>query len=200
MSRRGRRDGADRDTPPENRPLIRPGGLVDPDALRARPGEAAPSREVAGDDLLPDESPDAADDDAPRRVVFRLQRDLQKRLDRYLTDRIPFMSRTQLQRLIDSDQVTVNARRPKPSTTLRAGDVVEVLVPPPAPTEIQAEDIPLEILFEDEWLCVVNKRPGIIVHPARSHNSGTMVNALAWHFRERSQRGGALSTVGKDFA
>lgn len=201
MSRRDRRDGADRDTPPEDRSLIRPGGLVDADALRARPGEPdPPSREVDADDLLPDQAADEADDDAPRRVVFRLRRDLQKRLDRYLTDRIPFMSRTQLQRLIENEQVTVNARRPKPSTTLRLGDVVEVLVPPPAPTEIQPEDIPLEILFEDEWLCVVNKKPGIIVHPARSHNSGTMINALAWHFRERSRQGGALSTVGKDFA
>jgi len=191
-----RRDDAARDTPAEQRPVIRPGGLVDPDALRAQ----APERAVTDPDLLPDQSPDEADDDTPRRVVFRLRRDLQKRLDRYLTDRIPFMSRTQLRRLIENEQVTVNGRPPKPSTTLRVGDVVEVLVPPPPPSEIQPEEIPLEILFEDESLCVVNKRPGIIVHPARSHNSGTMVNALAWHFRERSQQGGALSSVGSEFA
>jgi len=194
VSRRPRRDQR-RDASPEDRPIIRPGGLVDPDALRARP----PEREIDGEDLLPDQAPDAADDDAPRRVVFRLNRDLRKRLDRYLTDRIPFMSRTQLQRLIEHEQVTVNARRTKASTPLRLGDVVEVLVPPPAPTEIQPERIALEVIFEDEHLCAVNKRPGIIVHPARSHLAGTMVNALAWHFREGSKRG-ALSSVGAEFA
>jgi 23S rRNA-/tRNA-specific pseudouridylate synthase len=69
------------------------------------------------------------DDDSPVRVRFELTRDLQKRLDRYLVDRVPFMSRTALQRLIDEDAVTVNDRRPKASTKLRLGDVVEVVLP-----------------------------------------------------------------------
>lgn len=162
--------------------VVLPGGKVDPEAVR-RMIEAARQ----------------SDDDAEVPAVsFTLNRDLKKRLDRYLTDRISFMSRNQLQKLIDGGGVLVNGRRPKASTTLRKGDTVEVVVPPPPPTGIQPEEIPLDVLFEDEHLIVLNKRPDIIVHPARSHLKGTMVNALAWHFRNAS--GGALSTVGSEFA
>jgi 23S rRNA pseudouridine1911/1915/1917 synthase len=138
------------------------------------------------------------DDDSPVRVRFELTRDLQKRLDRYLVDRVPFMSRTALQRLIDEDAVTVNDRRPKASTKLRLGDVVEVVLPPPPSNEIPPEDIPLHVLFEDEDLIVLNKQPDIIVHPARAMKSGTIVNALSWRFRHHTS--GALSSVGEEFA
>ncbi|MBL9002074.1 MAG: RluA family pseudouridine synthase [Phycisphaerae bacterium] len=138
------------------------------------------------------------DDAELRRVTFTLRRDVQKRLDKYLTDRITFMSRTQLQRLIDDGGVLVNQRTPKASTVLRAGDTVEVVVPEPPSTEFEPEEIPLDIMYEDEYMIVLNKQPDIIVHPARSHNSGTMINALAWHFRASGS--GALSGVGKDFA
>lgn len=162
--------------------LLLPGGKVDPVAVE---------RLIAASQ--------AADEDAELpKVTFTLQRDLKKRLDKYLTDRITFMSRNQLQRLIEGGGVLVNGRPPKPSTTLRRGDVVEVVVPPPPPTEIQPEEIPLDVLYEDEHLIVLNKQPDIIVHPARSHLKGTLINALAWHFRHRS--GGSLSTVGTEFA
>ncbi len=131
-------------------------------------------------------------------VTFTLHRDLNKRLDKYLTDRITFMSRNQLQKLIDGGGVHVNGRLPKASTNLRKGDVVEVVVPAPPPTQIQPEEIPLDVLYEDEFLIVLNKQPDFIVHPARSHLKGTMVNALAWHFKHRS--GGGLSQVGTEFA
>jgi 23S rRNA pseudouridine1911/1915/1917 synthase len=81
---------------------------------------------------------------------------------------------------------------------LRKGDSVEVFVPPPPSSEVQPEDIPLDVLYEDDHLIVLNKRPDIIVHPARSHLSGTMINALAFHFRNRGS--GALSGVGREFA
>ncbi len=172
--------------------LLLPGGTVDPDALRravesAQASTSEDGAERESDDVLP-------------RVVFTLNRDLQKRLDKYLTDRITFMSRNQLQKLIDKGGVTVNSRVPKASTVLRAGDVVEVLVPPPPSTEILPEDIPLDVMYEDEHLIVLNKSPDIIVHPARSHNTGTMIGALAYHFRHRSPSGGALSGVGREFA
>ena len=138
------------------------------------------------------------DDDAPVKVQFKLSRDLKKRLDRYLVDRIPFMSRTALQRLIEEEAVTVNGRRPKASTKLRGGDVVDVVLPPPPSNEIPPEDIPLEVLFEDDHLIVLNKQPDIIAHPARAMKSGTIVNALSWRFRERNS--GALSSVGEEFA
>ncbi len=188
-------------------PLVTPGGKVDPAALeRAIAASiAAPSSTPAGDADEGEETFDEAALTTPqavaaRTVRFKLLRDLDKRLDKYLCDRITFMSRSQLQKLIDEGGVKVNGRAPKSSTKLNSGDIVEVVVPPPPPTEIQPEDIPLEVLYEDEHLIVINKSPDIIVHPARSHNKGTMVNALAYHFRNRSALGGSLSNVGTEFA
>ncbi len=179
----GESPGSDDEREP-TRSLVRPGGKVDPDTGRA----AAGSEPLAGDD------------DGLRRARFHLQRDLQKRLDKYLTDRIPFMSRSALQRLIEEGGVTVNSRKPKPSTLLRKGDVVEVVIPPPPAKEIQAQEIPLDVLYEDAQIIVINKRADILVHPARSHLSGTMVNALVWRFQHASDTGGALSPVGAEFA
>ncbi len=172
--------------------LMLPGGTVDPDALR-RAVEAAQAAAA-------EQGEDSESDAILPRVTFSLRRDLQKRLDKYLTDRITFMSRTQLQKLIDTGGVTVNGRSPKASTVLRAGDTVQVVVPAPPSSETVPEDIPLDILFEDEHMLVLNKSPDIIVHPARSHNKGTLINALAFHFQNRSKSGGALSAVGKEFA
>lgn len=157
-------------------------------AQAERENEAGEAIEPGGDDAL------------LTRVVFTLQTDVRKRLDKYLCDRITFMSRSQLQRLIEGGGVLVNERLPKASTVLRAGDVVEVVVPPPPSKDIQPEDIPLDVLFEDEHLIVLNKSPDIIVHPARSHLKGTLLSALAFHFKHRSRVGGGLSAVGKDLA
>ncbi|MHC4108522.1 MAG: S4 domain-containing protein, partial [Planctomycetota bacterium] len=140
----------------------------------------------------------SSDDDAPVAVRFELGRDLQKRLDRYLVDRIPFLSRTSLQRLIKEQAVTVNGRPPKASTKLRKGDVVCAVLPPPPSTEITPQAIPLDVIYEDDDLIVINKHDDIIVHPARSHVSGTMINGLAHHFQARSS--GHLSSVGDEFA
>lgn len=163
--------------------LLAPGGKVDRDALFA-----LYEREVQA----------SGDDETPISVRFQLLRDLDKRLDRYLVDRIPFLSRTSLQELIRERAVTVNGRIPKPSTKLRKGDVVIAVLPPPPSNEIPGENIPLEVLFEDNDLIVINKQANILVHPARSHKSGTIINALAWHFQHNTS--GELSTVGKEFA
>lgn len=170
------------DGPAASQPLVQPGGKVDPDAVRAAYERAR----------------DEGDDDFLARVRFELQRDLQTRLDKYLVTRVTFMSRSGLQRLIEGGGVTVNARPGKASTRLRGGDVVEVLIPPPPSGEIEPEDVPLRALLEDEHLIVIDKPADIIVHPARSENTGTMLNALAWRFRHVS--GGELSPVGEEFA
>jgi 23S rRNA pseudouridine1911/1915/1917 synthase len=141
-----------------------------------------------------------ADDEAPITVRFVLARDLDKRLDRYLVDRVPFLSRTTIQRLIDEDAVRVNGRIPKPSTKLRKGDEVVAVLPPPPSTDIPAEEMPLDILFEDDHIIVLNKPANLIVHPARGNKSGTLINGLAWHFKHRSASGGSLSSVGEEFA
>jgi len=163
-----------------NQALLGPDGKVDENALRAACERENP------------------EDESPRRVAFRLTRDRRRRLDQYLTDRVPFLSRSRVQKLIDEDAVTVNGGPCKASTVLRLGDLVEVLLPPPRSQQIAPEPIPLDVLHEDDELIVVNKPPGIIVHPARSHFSGTMLNALAWRFQNASA--GDLSSVGEEFA
>ena len=139
-----------------------------------------------------------AQDGEPVVVHFKLRRDLDKRLDRYLTDRIPFLSRTGLQHLIRDGAVLVNDRTPKPSTKLRQGDRLAVFLPAPPSSDIPAEQHDFEVLHEDESIIVLNKPAGLLVHPAKGHQSGTLVNALAWHFQNRS--GGELSKVGQDHA
>jgi 23S rRNA pseudouridine1911/1915/1917 synthase len=168
--------------------LVLPGGKVDADAI------------VRATQMAREQGLSSEDEEALRRVKFQLKHDLNKRLDKYLTDRIAFLSRTQLQKLIDEGHVLVNAVRAKSNTKLRAGDVVELAVPAPASKDIQPEDIPLEVMYEDEHIIVINKQPGIIVHPARAENTGTMLGALAYHFKHRSSMGGGLSSVGWELA
>ncbi|MEL6394726.1 MAG: RluA family pseudouridine synthase [Planctomycetota bacterium] len=165
-------------------PLILRGGKVNPDAIRIAYERAADTGEFD-------------DSDGLGRVSFVLQRDLKTRLDKYLTSRIAFMSRSQLQRLIGEGGVTVNGDRCRAATKLRAGDEVTVAVPPPPSTDVLPQKIPIEVLYEDEHLIVLNKPKDIIVHPARTEKSGTLINALAWHFRHDSDTGGELSPVGK---
>jgi len=178
-----------------DRPLVKPGGKVDPEAVRAAV-ESARARRAQR--LLDDSVADADEGDELPTVTFTLQRDLKARLDKYLTTRVTFMSRTQLQRHIDAGGVTVNEQAAKASQKLGKGDRVRLVVPEPPATGITPEEIPLDVLFEDEDLIVINKAPDIIVHPARAALRGTMINALAWRFKHVT--GGGLSTVGDEFA
>lgn len=184
-----------------------PGGKIDAESVHAAIQQALhAAHPVASGDAVEDGDDESASVLSPeseraiRTVRFVLSKDLKKRLDRYLCDRIEFLSRNQIQKLIDDGGVRVNDRQPKASTELRSGDRVDVVVPLPPSKNIQPEDIPLDVLFEDEHIIVLNKQPDIIVHPARSHIKGTMLSALAYHFRHRSNIGGDLSTVGNEFA
>jgi len=111
-----------------------------------------------------------------------------QRVDVFLAARTE-TSRSQLRRHVESGAVLVNGERIKPKRTLRLGETVAYEPPPPAPDEAIAQDIPLEILYEDAELIVVNKPAGLVVHPAAGHPDGTLVNALLAHC-------GALSSVG----
>jgi 23S rRNA pseudouridine1911/1915/1917 synthase len=115
-----------------------------------------------------------------------------KRLDVFLATEIADVSRSQLSRQIGQGAATVNGAASAPSRKLRAGDVIVWAPPPVAPTEIQAEDIPLTIVHEDRWLVVVDKPPGLVVHPAAGHAAGTLVNALLSHCRDLRGIGGQL--------
>jgi 23S rRNA pseudouridine1911/1915/1917 synthase len=129
-----------------------------------------------------------------QQVHFEIKHDLQKRVDLYLRDRLPDYSRSLLQKLIKAGNVLINGRVAKSSTVLRSNDVLDVTLPHAPPEEAQAENIPLEIVYEDEGFLAVNKQSKLIVHPARGHWTGTLINALLYHAQ---QTGGKLS-VGSD--
>lgn len=101
------------------------------------------------------------------------------RVDKYI--KIEGMPRSQVQKLIDEGNVTVNGKIAKGSAKLKAGDLIAVDVPAPVELDIKAENIPLDILYEDEHMLVINKPQGMVVHPAAGNYEGTLVNALMYH-------------------
>ncbi len=106
------------------------------------------------------------------------------RLDSYLASQIEGWSRARLQRLIENEDVLVNGKVAKPSYKLRDGDEIEVELVAPPTDVFTPENIPLDIVYEDETLVVVNKPAGLVVHPAAGTPSGTLANALAYHFQQ----------------
>ncbi len=103
------------------------------------------------------------------------------RLDRYVSDHLPDLSRAAAQRLIDDARIFVDGVTRKASYRVQAGESITVHVPPPEPATPRAEAIPLDILYEDDDLLVVNKTAGMVVHPAAGHADGTLVNAILAH-------------------
>src|SRR6267154_667143 len=104
-----------------------------------------------------------------------------ERLDTYLRGRFPAASRGAIQRLIEEAHIRVNGLKVKPTHHPRAGEQVAVHWPEPRAAEAQAEEMALDILFEDKDLLVLNKPPGLVVHPAAGHEEHTLVNALLHH-------------------
>jgi len=113
-----------------------------------------------------------------------------ERLDLYLAARLPAVTRAKLKRLIDEGAVFVDGQPTKAGHLVRPGETIVVTFPAAAPTDVEPEEIPLEIVFEDEHLLVVNKAAGMVVHPAYANLSGTLVNALLAHCRSLSSIGG----------
>lgn len=114
------------------------------------------------------------------------------RLDVYLVQAAPDFSRSFLKRLIDNGLVSVNHFISKPGCKLRGGDLVTLNVPKPVTMEAVPEDIPLDVLYEDEHIVVVNKQAGIVVHSSPGHERGTLVNALLHHCGDLAGIGGEL--------
>src|SRR5207237_5842238 len=117
--------------------------------------------------------------------------DAGERLDVFLASQIEGWSRARLQRLIEDADVLVNGRIAKPSYKLRADDEIEIELTTPPSVSFAPENIPLEVIYEDDDVIVVNKSAGMVVHPAANNESGTLANALAFHFQELSTGGGA---------
>jgi len=126
-----------------------------------------------------------------------------ERLDKFLTQTLGNLSRTRLQKLIEQGQVLVNGKPAKASHLIAPWEKIEVFIPPPQVPELIPEDIPLDIIYEDKYLLVVNKPAGMVVHPACGHYSGTLVNALLYHCHSLSRttspvRPGIVHRLDKD--
>ena len=114
------------------------------------------------------------------------------RLDKYIAEEYPEFSRSYVQRLISEGLITVNDRPAKGSLKLNVGDRITVLVPPPAPSSLLPEEIPLNIVYEDSDLLVVDKPAGLTVHPAPGHPNHTLVNAILAHCPDLQGIGGSM--------
>ncbi|HEY9628976.1 MAG TPA: RluA family pseudouridine synthase [Coleofasciculaceae cyanobacterium] len=128
-----------------------------------------------------------------------------ERIDRYLADQVPDLSRSRIQKLIEQGQIQVNGQVClSKKVTVQGGDRISVVVPDAEPLDLQPEAMPLEILYEDEQLIILNKPMGLVVHPAPGHEGGTLVNALLAHCGDQLagiggvQRPGIVHRLDKD--
>lgn len=114
------------------------------------------------------------------------------RLDKYLQNYIEGKSRSFIQGLIDEENITVNGKTVKSNYKVKPGDIIEAVIPEPKELNIEAENIPLDIVYEDKDVIVINKPQGMVVHPAPGNYTGTLVNALMYHCRDLSGVNGVL--------
>ena len=133
------------------------------------------------------------DEDETGQIQLVVKKKLSsKRIDKYLVSRLQDFSRSHVQRLIKEEAVKVNNVAVKSSYEIKLNDVIFIDLPTESSDHITPEDIPLDVIFEDEYLMVLNKSPDTVVHPARGHASGTLVNALAFHCNNLSSFNGPL--------
>ncbi len=127
-----------------------------------------------------------------------------ERLDRFLAAHPPIsLTRTHLQKLIADQMILVNGKTVAKNHILKGGELISVTIPPPPEIDMKGEDISLDIFFEDNYLVVVNKPAGMVTHPAAGHYSGTLVNALIYHFGKLAhgsghERAGIIHRLDKD--
>ncbi len=121
-----------------------------------------------------------------------LSDDVNKRIDVFLAQKLTNFSRNQIQKLINENSIKVNHNFVKPNYKLKEGDIVEVVLPKVKSLEILPENIPLDKLYEDEDIVIINKPQGMVVHPAPGNYSGTLVNALLYHYKKLSSINGIL--------
>ena len=129
----------------------------------------------------------------PRRLILTVaQADNNRRLDQVLGQALDPDSRSAAARLIRQGHVRVDGRPAKPAFHVRTGQTIEAFLPPAEPCNIAPEPIPLDILYEDDDILVINKAPGLVVHPAPGNPSGTLVNALLYRYPGQMSVGGSL--------
>jgi len=142
-----------------------------------------------------DENGDVTSEDVDKHIGehlrFHVGTNLKfRRLDKYLGGRFNQFSRSRLQKLIKAQGVNVNGRPAKTSHKLNSGDEIDLILPPREIREIVPEDIPIDVIFEDEEVIVINKQADMIVHPARGYKSMTLVNGLVYYANNLSKIGG----------
>ena len=148
---------------------------------------------VTQDNSLSEDSEILSDADESADVEhlsFRVTRNLTRRIDQYLTDRISYLSRSGVQKLIGEGLVKVNGKVIKSSYHPRDGDHIELIAPPKPISELIPEPIPLDIIYEDEHFLAINKQTNLMVHPARGVWTGTLVNGLVYHGQKWSTLNG----------
>lgn len=107
------------------------------------------------------------------------------RIDKYLFSRMENTSRTRIQNAADAGNILVNNKTVKPNYKVKPADIIQIVLPnPPREIELIPEDIPINIVYEDDDVVVVNKEAGMVVHPAYGNYRGTLINALMWHFKD----------------
>lgn len=129
---------------------------------------------------------------AETRTFLVSQEDASKRLDLFLTDSLKALTRSAVKGLIKEGRALVNGKKTKAGLRLKYGEEVSIDLPEPRPQVLKAEDIPLDIIYEDNDIIVVNKQAGLAVHPGAGRFSGTLVNALINHTQDLSDVGGPL--------
>ncbi len=139
-------------------------------------------------------APEETGGDQPRRVLRRIELRIPdgkgpERLDVFLARQVSELTRSKAQEIISSGEVTVDDQRAKPSHKVRPGQVIRLEVLSRPPLELEAEPIPLNVVWEDNWLVVIDKPAGMVVHPAAGNRSGTLVNALLAHYQELAPGG-----------
>jgi len=127
------------------------------------------------------------------------------RIDKFLVNRLENTSRSRIQTAAEADCILVNDKPVKSSYKVKPGDIISIVLPhPPREIELKPENIPINIVYEDDQLIVVNKKPGMVVHPAYGNYTGTLVNALMYHLRDNplfqsgEQRPGLVHRIDKD--
>jgi 23S rRNA pseudouridine1911/1915/1917 synthase len=129
----------------------------------------------------------------PKTYAFRVAKEtVAKRLDAYLAENMPSLSRSQVKKIIEGGFVKVNNCAPKVAQKLKENDTVQVSLPGPRSLNAQPENIPLHIVFEDDDIIVINKPTGLVVHPAPGNYTGTLVNALLYHCPSLTGIGGVI--------
>lgn len=124
---------------------------------------------------------------------FQSEENAGERIDKFLTEKVPELSRSYIQKLIKEKNVKVNSTVIKSNYKVAKGDQIQITIPDLTEPDILPENIPLDILYEDDDILVVNKPKGMVVHPAAGHYTGTLVNAIMYHCKDRHIR---LPTIG----